>query len=163
MKGIAMKNWIIALAALVGISQAVTAGEVACNASAACAQRCTPVRSAVSATVGVAADVVAAPFRLVDCLCEKASARAAQRAAQRACAKACQPAPVACQPVQEVKPAPAVECAPVAACEPVCKERCKPVRKVLSSLKPKCKTAQNTCAPVESNCAPAQTAKPCGC
>lgn len=140
-----MKNFVIAIALMLSMVAASNAGEVACEAQ--CVARCTPVRSAVGATVGVAAKsvhavakVAVAPLKLLHCLCDKASKTVCQ--------------PVCEQVVVESKP-----CEPVAkpSCEPVCRERCTPVRKVLSALKPKCKAAKCTCAP-----AVVET-KACGC
>lgn len=122
---------------------ASNAGEAACETQ--CVARCTPVRNAVGATVGVAAKTVhtaakvaVAPLKLLHCLCDKVTA----------CQPVCEPVAVesqACEPV--VKPA----------CEPVCKERCKPIRKALKALKPKCQAAKCVCVPA------AVESKPCGC
>lgn len=129
-----MRDFLLAFALVASMVATVQAGEVACEAK--CVARCTPVRDAVGATVHVASKVVAAPFKMLHCLCEKRSTE---------CAPVCEPVKVA-EPVCQ------------AACEPVCKERCQPVRKLLSHLKPKCK-AKCGCAPVA-----VEQAKPaCGC
>jgi hypothetical protein len=142
-----MKNFILAIALLLGVASVGSAGEVACETK--CVTRCTPVRNVVSATLKVAERAVVAPFKLLDCLCTKAKPVCAPVCQQEV--KPCEPvAEPACEPV--VKPA----CEPVQVeCAPVCKERSKPLRKALNNLKAKCKATKCECV--------VTAVKQCGC